>query len=301
MRPVICFCASLLLGVAAASAHAQPALPPLAHAKLLSCDGLPCVDATIGDKHLRLGFDTGNPNSLLDLKAAQALGLKLEPIMGPDGKPYKQYSLAHVDSVAVGDATLKNVPYLVADLTKSIASKTFPDIDGTLGYGAFKDRIVALDAPHSALNISEPLSSATTCPAACGDIALITFGHHGPPIVTTTGFTINGQPITVQVDTMYTGTLLIFPTSVEKLKLTDAASTRTTKYFAFTDGGVDMGQAEARKIGFLSSNLAASAPLYFAGPKVHLPDGLFDGTVGQALLSSHKTTFDFHDNKFWLD
>jgi hypothetical protein len=115
------------------------------------------------------------------------------------------------------------------------------------------------------------------------------------------GFVVNGKPITVQVDTMYTGTLLVYPTSVDKLGLATESQSKTSKFFAFTDGGVDMFVSKANQLGFGAKTLATSAPLYFAGSKVHLPDGLFDGTVGAGLLSPHKITFDFHDNKFWID
>jgi len=300
MRFLASFFACILFGTAVSVA--QPAaLPSLAHAKLSMCDGLPCLDTQVEGKHVRLAFDTGNPNSALNLKAAEALGLKLEAVNGADGKPIAGFQKGTAMNVTVGDIVLPKVTFLVVDLSSSIGAKTFPDIDGTLAYGAFKDRIVQVDYPASVFSVSEPLTAAAACPGFCGDIALITFGHRGPPIVTTTGFTVNGKPAVVQVDTMFTGTLLVFPTSVEKLGLTTEAQSKDTQYFAFTDGGVDMFRAEAKEQGFGPKTLTTKAPLYFAGPKVHLPDGLFDGTVGADLLGSHKVTFDFHDNKFWLD
>jgi Aspartyl protease len=298
MKLLACLCA-LLLGTTLVS-QAQ-LLPPMANVKLLSCDGLPCVDAVANGKHLRLGIDTGDPNSILDLKAAQSLGLTLAPVNGTDGKPIAGYSETKLTNLVVGDVTFKDIEYVVADLSRSIAANTFPNIDGTIGYEAFKDRILQLNTPVSVLGISQPLVAPTACPSTCGDVALITFGHHGPPIVTTTGFTVNGKPITVQIDTMYAGTLLIYPTSVDKLGLATESQSKTSKFFAFTDGGVDMFVSKASQLGFGSRTLAISTPLYFAGPKVHLPDGLFDGTVGAGLLSPHKITFDFHDNKFWID
>jgi Aspartyl protease len=298
MKLLVCLCV-LLLGTTLVS-QAQ-SLPPMANVKLLSCNGLPCVDAFANGKPLRLGIDTGDPNSVLDLKAAKSLGLTLAPVNGADGKPIAGCSQTTLASLIVGDIAFKNLEYVVADLSRSIVANTFPDIDGTIGYDAFKDRIVQLNTPNSVLSISQPLTAPTACPTTCGDIALITFGHHGPPIVTSTGFTVNGKPITVQIDTMYTGTLLVFPTSVDKLGLATESQSKTSKFFAFTDGGVDMFVSKANQLGFGAKILVTSAPLYFAGPKVHLPDGLFDGTVGAGLLSPHKITFDFHDNKFWID
>ena len=83
--------------------------------------------------------------------------------------------------------------------------------------------------------------------------------------------------------------------------MTTEAQSKTSKYIAFTDGGVDMFESQAKQIGFGPKTVATGAALYFAGSKVHLPDGLFDGTVGADVLEPYKVTFDFHDNKFWLD
>ena len=47
--------------------------------------------------------------------------------------------------------------------------------------------------------------------------------------------------------------------------------------------------------------LLANAPLYFATPKVHAPDGMFDGTVGAALFAGHVVIFDFRANRFRLE
>jgi hypothetical protein len=296
----ILFLLNAMLSVAHAQSAAPTDLPSFSHAKLSMCDGLPCVDAQIGGKHLTLGIDTGNPTSVIDLKAAQAFGLTIEPILGDDGKPMAQYQKATATDIVIGDIEFKELKFLAIDLSASLNNGTLPHIDGTLAYGAFKDRIVQLDYPTGVMNLSQPLTAPTKCPGTCGDISLITFGQHGPPIVTTTGFTVNGKPIAVQVDTMFTGTLLIYPTSVDKLGLSTEAKSEASKYFAFTDGGVDMFQSNAHQVGFGPKTLLTQAPLYFAGPKVHLPDGLFDGTVGAALLASHKVTFDFHDTKFWL-
>jgi hypothetical protein len=303
MRFVVRFCGFLLLSAVASVAQSgTPAGAPLfSHSKISTCDGLPCVDAEVQGKHLRLAIDTGNPNSALNVKSAESVGLALQPVNGADGKAIAGIQKAIAMDVAVGEIRFKELRFLVIDLSSAIKSKTFPDVDGTLGYGALKDRIMQIDYPAGAFGVSEPMTTATACASFCGDIALITFGHRGPPIVTTSGFTVNGRAVSVQVDTMFTGTMLIYPTSVDKLGLSAEAQSKQSQYFGFTDEGVEMFKAEAKQLGFGTKTLTVKSPLYFAGPKVHLPDGLFDGTVGAELLSTHKVTFDFHDNKFWLD
>jgi hypothetical protein len=100
---------------------------------------------------------------------------------------------------------------------------------------------------------------------------------------------------------MYSGTIVIFDASLEKLGFADLARSTTTKeHFSHTDGGVDMLRAAAASEDFGSLALAKDAPLYFAQPGVHQPDGLFDGTVGAALLAKSRVTLDFFDHKMWV-
>jgi hypothetical protein len=44
---------------------------------------------------------------------------------------------------------------------------------------------------------------------------------------------VNAKPVTAQIDTLFTGSMLIYPTSVEKLGLAEAART-TKKEFSST-------------------------------------------------------------------
>lgn len=286
------------------AAHAaDTTLPPMSSAKLLTCEGTPCVDVTISNgKHLRLAIDTGNPTSFLDAKVAESLGLSLAPLQSINGKSNPHRSQTTLSGVRVGNADLGNVTFAVGDLSGQIAQGTFPKVDGTLAYSAFKDRFLQLDYPDNLINISQPLTGPIACsPANCGALSLVTFGHNGPPVLATTGFNVNGASIFAQVDTMYTGTLLVYPNAVDSFGLKKASKSQQTKHFAFTDGGVDMFEAKVHREGFQRQTLATDTPIYFAGPKVHLPDGMFEATVGSALLAGQKVNFDFHDNHFWLN
>jgi hypothetical protein len=144
-------------------------------------------------------------------------------------------------------------------------------------------------------------TASASCPASCGAITYPTFGHRGPPIVVTTGFRVNGKDVNVQVDTLYSGTMLIYPTSVDKLGLKSEAASTHVDRFSYTDGGVDMIHGHAADESFGTKTLLADAPLYFATPKVHVPDGMFDGTVGAALFAGHVVNLDFGANRFWME
>jgi hypothetical protein len=112
------------------------------------------------------------------------------------------------------------------------------------------------------------------------------------------GFSVNGKPLRAQVDTCYTGTLLVYTDAVEQLGLQLAAGGGQSRYFPYTDGGVNMSESTADSVAFGTYQLAAKpASVYFPGTgskPVHQPDGLFEATVGNALFAHSVVTLDFH-------
>jgi hypothetical protein len=95
---------------------------------------------------------------------------------------------------------------------------------------------------------------------------------------------------------MYTGSMLIYTASVERLSLSEAAKSKEMRLFPLTDGGVNMRVADAQKEGFRGTTLVKdAAKVYFPTESVHEPDGLFDATVGLELFRGAIVTLDFHD------
>jgi hypothetical protein len=267
----------------------------VAEVPLLDCDDTPCVDARIGDgQTVRLGIDTGNVDSVVDSKVAVAAGLKPSQPPKP-GAPSGMFGTV-MPSVRVGGLTLTQVPAIGMDLSEMISQKQMPHVAGTLAYTAFKDRIVQLDFVAHKLRVSDVLTDRVRCTGVCDTISLITFGKEGPPIVVADGFEINGEKVSAQVDTMYTGSLLVYTASIENLSLSGAAQTTDVRLFPLTDGGVNMRVAEAQQEGFNGITLAkGGAKVYFPTETVHEPDGLFDATVGLELFRDAVLTLDFHD------
>lgn len=275
--------------------------PALNGGPMFECSGLPCVDiVTDKGKHLRMLVDTGNVNSLLDAAVAKDMGLTTTPVNGSDGKPVPGYSRTELNGVMLGDASLGTIKVLVMDIATDIKRDRVPLCDGTLAYTAFKNRLLELDYRKKNVRISAALTSDVKCPGFCGDLTYPTFGKQGPPIVVATGFTINQQPLTVQIDTLFSGTMLVYPPSVAKLGLTTQSGSNTQEFFPYTDDGVQMVKAQADTEAFGSHVLAKKVPVYFATPDVHLPDGLFDGTVGHELFKGIVLTLDFHSNHAWI-
>jgi hypothetical protein len=292
--PVVLFVVSNL-GAAGAE------MPPLRGTKMLECSGLPCVEVTLaGGKHLRLLVDTGNVNSILDTDVAKGLGLAVAPAMGADGKAIAGYGISVLAGVKLGDASLGDVKIVVMDLASEVKADHMPAADGALAYTAFKDRLLELDYVRRTVRFSDPLTAELACLGFCGTLTTPTFGKAGPPIVVSTGFSVNAKPITAQIDTLFTGTMLIYPPSVNKLDLSEEAKTTKKQLFKYTDGGVDMMEAQAKTEAFGTRVLAKDAPLFFATAAVHLPDELFDATVGHALFEHSVLSLDFHDMRLWM-
>ena len=288
--------AALGLGAAAHAAEVN-----LKGGAMLSCSGLPCVEVSMASgQSLKMLVDTGNSRSILDKGSAQKLGLELRPFVGRDGKVHPEYSSATLKGVRIGAAELGDVSVMVMNLAPEIEKGDMPATDGTLSYTAFGQRLLRLDYKRRRVELSDVQAESTPCPADCGTLTTPTFGAQGPPIVVTTGFSVNGQPVLVQVDTLYSGTMLIYPNSVEKLGLKAEQNSKTRRRFPFTDGGVEMIEGSASAEGFGNKTLARHSRLYFATPEVHTPDSMFDGTVGDELFAGHVLTFDFFTHHFWL-
>jgi hypothetical protein len=272
----------------------------VAEVPLLNCDATPCIEARIGGgKSVRMVIDTGDVDTILDTKAAEAAGIKPA---GPaaEGMPAGSYP-AKIAALQIGELTLKDVDVTARDFTDWIAKNQMPHVAGTLAYTAFKDRILQLDFAAHQLRISDVLTGPVDCEKICAKYSLIAFGKQGPPIVVAEGFEINGKSVTAQIDTMYTGALLVYNASIDKLGLHEAAKTTATRQFAYTDGGVTMKVAPAKCESFRGVPLGDGKPkVYFPTPGVHEPDGMFDATVGLELFVGAIVTLDLHNRKVFM-
>jgi hypothetical protein len=280
---------------------ARAQMPELRGGAMLDCAGLPCVDATLASgKHLKMLIDTGDVSSVLDTKVAKDLGLEVLPVKDGDGKDIPGYGKTVLHGLQVGDAGLGDLKVLVMDVADAMAKDQMPKSDGTLAYTAFKSRVLEMDYVRRKVRFSEVRTVDVACPGQCGELTTPTFGKQGPPILVATGFAVNGKAITAQIDSLFSGTMLIYPTSVEKLGLSAEAKSTTKERIKYTDGGVDMMTSVAASEAFEGRVLAKDATVYFAGPEVHLPDGMFDGTVGHALLEHSVVVMDLKGMRVWM-
>lgn len=292
-RPVAALASLLLVWSTAQAASPAPDLVNLAYTP---CAGMICVPVTLADgkTHVLL-LDTGNVNSWLLAGTARAMGLKLDPIE-QDGKVLPGLFRLGAQRVSLQGQELSG-RFLA--LSRQQTGELPDGVEGAIAYPLFKDKILQIDYAHLVLRVLEGPPAGER--AAGSELKLIAFGRQGPPIVVGSGFSVNGRAISAQIDTCYTGTLLVYTDAIARLGLEQAARQTKPQYFPYTDGGVNMNEAAADRVAFGSYVLSRlPAPVYFPGESgnpVHQPDGLFEATVGNALFVHSIVTLDFRTMK----
>lgn len=277
------------------AAHAAPGVADLVNLAYTPCGGMICVPVTLADgkSHVLL-LDTGNVNSWLLAETARAMGLKPEPIE-QDGKALPGLFRLGEQKVSLQGQELSG-RFLA--LSRQQTGELPPEVEGALAYPLFKDKILQIDYAHLVMRVlaSQPATAA----AHDGELQFVTFGKQGPPVVVGSGFRVNGRAVSAQIDTCYTGTLVVYTRAIDRLGLVGAAGEGRSrpKFFPYTDGGVNMNEATVDSLAFGSYVLAPRPALvYFPGESgnpVHEPDGLFEATVGNALFVHSVLTLDFH-------
>lgn len=260
------------------------------------CDGMICLPVTLADgKSHWLLLDTGNVNSWLSADSARARHLKLD-VIEQDGKTLDGIFRLGAQTVVLQQQSLSG-RFLAFD--KEQTGELPGGVDGALAYTFFTGRVLKIDFPHHRLSVLDPPDNGLTASAA--PVHLITFGKAGPPVVVVGGLSVNSRPINAQFDTCYTGTLLLYDQAIAELGLRDAPGAARPTFFPNTDGGVNMKKATIDSIGFGGRVLSARpATVYFpaAGKNlVHQPDGLFEGTVGNALFAHSVVVLDLKSMK----
>ncbi|HEX4751022.1 MAG TPA: hypothetical protein VH302_15890 [Bryobacteraceae bacterium] len=268
---------------------------------------MPCIEMSTGSgKTLRLIIDLGEPNSYLDLKAVQSLATDMKPMKAEGDADISQVQQTVVPGAKIGDLPMGDFPFTVLDTTPSpdqLNAKEIPPFpaDGVLAFRAFQNRIIAIDYAHQKVRISEPLDSEQPCPHDCTQLVVRHVGKYGPVTITSDGFSVSGKPVQAQIDTMFTGTMLIYQDFVKQLGLNKLAKAKHKEFFPYLLGGVRLAQAEGPSLGY-NGMVIYDIPLYFFDKEdAHEDPANYDVTVGSGLFSHGTAVFDFKGNHFWLE
>ena len=288
--PRFAFAAALALPVSALAA--APAF--IADVAFKSCEGLICIEASLDGAPARtLMLDTGNAHSTLIADVARELNWTLKPVER-NGQSVGGIFLGGEHRVGLGGNAAPE-PFYVFE--RAMLGIYQPPVDGSLSYDFFKDRVLEIDYPHHRIRFTAPIATPAPAdkPEGASSLRLITFGERGPPVVVGSPFTVDGKNVRAQIDTVFTGTILIYDSALDTLALQKEGAAELFKY---TDGGVELLAGRSDSIGFGKHGLVGGAhTLYYVGAgknPVHQPEGMFDATVGNALFSNCVVTLDFH-------
>lgn len=286
-------CLALLLGASSAAFAAEKNVEFIAELPFRDCEGLICVDVALdGSKPRSLMLDTGNANSTLLSEAARELNWTLQPVQrGAETVPGIYSGGEH--RVAFGALQARS-GFFVFD--RALLGEHRPPVDGSIAVDFFKDRVLEIDYPRRRLRIS----AAATGPAAeradgTASLRRTTFGERGPPTLVAAGFSLDGKPLRTRIDTVFTGTLLVYDAALGGFGLT--AKSGKPEFFPYTDSGAELLALPMPKIAFGGRALVPQRPVLYVPAEdamLRQPDGLFDATAGNALFANSVVTLDFH-------
>ena len=296
--------AGVFLLLSARSVPAQLPVPPRAPVTQLETafdlsQGVIRMDVDLGSSRAaKLVLDTGNPSSTLDLDAARSLGLKPEPSqkkkMGTDADA-PEYYLLKPERVRLSSETLVGVAFAAAPLSKPLADRYGINCDGTLGYEAFKGRVLQIDYGARKLRLldSAPAGTASAPPLP---LRWLPYQKGSPPLVTVDKLRIGSRPFCAQVDTFFAGSLILFPSKLGGLDPSPAREAPTLYYEQSNLSAARL--KEAAVLG--AATLSAGEILYVAGKAAHTPQTEIAVVLGNAFFHDSVVTFDFQGDRLLI-
>jgi hypothetical protein len=117
-------------------------------------DPLPVINVRINDgKEVTFFLDTGGSEVTLDTDFAKELGIpQFGAVQGTfSGGQHAEVQLGRVESLTVGDWTIKNVPTAMLPLRQLSEGFGVKHIDGIIGTTLFYHFLTTMDYPHGEL------------------------------------------------------------------------------------------------------------------------------------------------------
>jgi len=122
--------------------------------KFVKTDPLPLVNVRVnGGKEVTFFIDTGGSEVTLDTAFAKELGVpQFGAVQGTfSGGQHTEVQLGRIESLTLGDVTLKNVPTAMLPLRQLSEGFGVKQIDGIIGTTLFYHFLTTMDYPHGEL------------------------------------------------------------------------------------------------------------------------------------------------------
>lgn len=245
-------------------------------------------------------LDTGADPSIVELGIAKSTGLKIAASGQQGSGGGTSHNLSYETSlplVQLGSLTATKVDALAMDLSK-LSSTLGRPIGGVLGYSLFKRRIVRIDYPNRKVRfyknapscagaaLSQP-PKCTTLPFRCKDDILAT------------GVTVDGKPVTTNVDTGSNSSFQLSPAAVDKLGLSeDLARAHTSSSVGF-NGALNNHEGTVRNVA-VGKTSVNNPPVIFFGKGMGMDEESWDLRIESAFLKDYAVTLDFRHAQITL-
>ena len=116
------------------------------------------VAASINGRHTALLVDTGSPSTLIDRESVQTLGLIVKntdlTMGGAFGKRWEHYGVSKLDSLAIGNCTITNVPVKVGDESALNSDSQSTHLAGLFGTREMVLFGMVIDCGHQEIYVS---------------------------------------------------------------------------------------------------------------------------------------------------
>lgn len=240
-----------------------------------------------GKGPFRLLCDTGGAN-IVTPALASSLGLKSEGALQGRGVGEKSedVALTKIETVQVGDVTVKNQVFAVYPLASFESVEDVPQ-SGLIGYEFFKRFVVRIDYEASQLTFTEP---AVFKYQGKGAVVPFTYNNHIPQVEGE----IDGIPGKFDIDTGSRASLSLLAPFAEKHKLQERYKTRLEAVTGWGVGGAARGQVtrvESLRLGSVQvARPVTELSLQKGGAFV---DPYVAGNVGAGVLKRFNVTFDY--------
>lgn len=245
-------------------------------------------------------LDTGADPSIVEIGTAKRVGLKIAAGGQPGSGGGADDNLAYETSlplVQLGGLTASDVDALAMDLSK-LSSALGRPISGVLGYSLLKTRIVQIDYPNREVRF---YTSAPSCTGAARphSPSCTTLSFRYQDDILASGATVDGKPVTTNVDTGSNSNFQFTPAAVDKLGLSeDVARAHASSSVGF-NGDLKNREGKVRNVtvGTISVN---DPTVVFFGKGMGMDKEPWDLRIGNAFLKNFVVTLDYPHGQIML-
>jgi predicted aspartyl protease len=259
------------------------------------------VQATVnGHGPFWMLLDTGADPSIVELGTAKNIGLKIAARGQQGSGGGTGDNLAYETSlplVQIGGLTASNVDALAMELSK-LSSALGRPISGVLGYSLLKTRIVQIDYPNRRVRFyTRAPSCAGAAPSHSPRCTTLSFRYRDD--ILASGVTVDGKPVTTNVDTGSNSNFQLTPAAVDKLGLSeDVVRAHASSSVGF-NGDLRNREGTVRnvKVGTISVN---DPTVVFFGKGMGMDKEPWDLRIGNGFLKNFVVTLDYLHGRITL-